>query len=128
MPWNSVESLANSIAALKRQDLLDTWDRMVMDKRQRSRVVSMVYGSKFPLDTKHLQKRPTGVVVMDMPCLFGLREKLGPYQNVARTAPASGSVLAKLQSFSGIRPSPTLLAAAAVGVAAGIAVTRMKRK
>ena len=76
---------------------------MVMDKRQRSRVVSMVYGSKFPLDTKHLQKRPTGVVVTDLPCLFGLRGKLGPYQNVARTVPASGSVLAKLQSLSGIR-------------------------
>ena len=77
---------------------------MVMDKRQRSRVVSMVYGSKFPLDTKQLQKRPMSVEVTDLPGLFGLREKLGPYQNVARTAPASGSVLAKLQSLSGIRP------------------------
>ena len=49
LPWNSVESLAGALKKLTRQDLLMTWDRMTQPAT-RSRIVSCVYGSTFPLE------------------------------------------------------------------------------
>jgi hypothetical protein len=48
LPWKSVESLAGAISRLRREDLLRTWDRLVLP-HNRGRVVSYVYGSTFPL-------------------------------------------------------------------------------
>ena len=48
MPWDSVKTLARRIETLERDDLLKTWDNMILP-RNRCRVVSCVYGSTFPL-------------------------------------------------------------------------------
>jgi len=49
LPWNSAEVLARTIQKLERADLLSVWDSVVENK-ERSRVVSSVYGNTFPLD------------------------------------------------------------------------------
>lgn len=48
IPWDTTKSLASTIRVLTREDLLKTWDRMTHPS-SRSRVVSCVYGKKFPL-------------------------------------------------------------------------------
>lgn len=48
LPWDSSKELAESIQRLTPNDLLNTWDRVVAGKN-RSRIVSHVYGSSFPL-------------------------------------------------------------------------------
>jgi len=48
IPWDTTKSLASTIGGLTREDLLKTWDRMT-HLSSRSRVVSCVYGKKFPL-------------------------------------------------------------------------------
>jgi hypothetical protein len=58
LPWTSVESLANAIARMRREDLIQTWDRLVLSQN-RARVVSYVYGSTFPLQANSLAKAPT---------------------------------------------------------------------
>jgi hypothetical protein len=50
LPWNANKDLANAVVNLNREDLINTWDNVVAGKR-RSRIVSHVYGSTFPLDT-----------------------------------------------------------------------------
>lgn len=50
LPWNSVQSLAAALKELKRQNLIETWDRMTKPDT-RSRIVSCVYGSTFPLES-----------------------------------------------------------------------------
>ena len=48
IPWNTTEALASTIRGLRREDLLNAFDRMTHPST-RSRVISCVYGSKFPL-------------------------------------------------------------------------------
>lgn len=48
IPWNTTKALASTIRGLRRQDLLDTFDRMT-NPSSRARLVSCVYGKKFPL-------------------------------------------------------------------------------
>ncbi|VEU43382.1 unnamed protein product [Pseudo-nitzschia multistriata] len=50
IPWDTTKALASTIRGLGREDLLETFDRMTHPSR-RSRVVSCVYGKKFPLAT-----------------------------------------------------------------------------
>ena len=47
-PWDTSQALASTIRGLNREDLLNTFDRMTHPST-RSRIVSCVYGSKFPL-------------------------------------------------------------------------------
>jgi len=49
IPWDSAKVMAKEIQSLDRSDLLQTWDRVVAGKN-RSRVVSLVYGKTFPLE------------------------------------------------------------------------------
>jgi len=123
LPWKSVEDLAGSIQALQRKDLVETWDRVVLGT-DRSRVVSMVYGSTFPLDEKLARKRATSsksVVVNNAADLLKLRRNLKPYENKVERA----------SQFAKLLPSSTYarlgFAAAAVGVIGFTLSARRKR-
>ncbi len=59
IPWNTTKALASTIRDLGRQDLLETFDRMTHPST-RSRLVSCVYGKKFPL--KEGSHRGTSIV------------------------------------------------------------------
>jgi insulysin len=48
IPWNTTHALASTIRGLRREDILKTYDRLTHPST-RSRVVSCVYGKKFPL-------------------------------------------------------------------------------
>ncbi|MGK3735053.1 MAG: insulysin [Bacillariaceae sp.] len=48
IPWDTTQALASTIRGLNREDLLKTFDRMTHPST-RSRIVSCVYGTKFPL-------------------------------------------------------------------------------
>jgi len=50
IPWNTTNALASAICTLSREDLLETFDRMT-NPSSRSRIISCVYGKKFPLDS-----------------------------------------------------------------------------
>lgn len=79
LPWKSVVSLAGTIEALERQDLLATWDRL-MQPHSRARVVSCVYGTTFPLQPGKIPVR-VGTVVDSIPDIIKLRRRLVPYNN-----------------------------------------------
>ena len=51
LPWNNSQKLAFAIQSLKRDDLLNTWDNVVVGKT-RSRAVCCIYGNSFPLKQK----------------------------------------------------------------------------
>ena len=53
MPWDSGKELADAIEGLNRADLVKTWNDMVVG-RQRTRIVSHVYGNTFPLKDTYL--------------------------------------------------------------------------
>jgi len=85
LPWNSVKTLAETIKSLERNDLLEAWDRVVRSKT-RSRIVSCVYGSTFPL--KKESANGFGVVsslggratsIDSLGILFAKRKQLKPY-------------------------------------------------
>ena len=123
LPWKSVEDLAGAIRSTQRQDLVSTWDRVVLCS-QRSRVTSMVYGSTFPLDEKAAQKRATSkttVVVNDTKDLLKLREEFKAFEN--KTVRAN-SFLRYLPSSTPVRLG---LAAAAIGVVGFTMHSRRKR-
>lgn len=79
LPWNSTKALAAQIEKLDRQDLLDTWDRIVLP-RNRSRISSMVYGSRFPFGTveSRFQSKTITNCISDA---LALRRVLPPYDN-----------------------------------------------
>ena len=52
IPWNTTKALASTIRSLSREDLLKTFDIMT-HPATRSRVVSCVYGKKFPLKSSN---------------------------------------------------------------------------
>lgn len=53
LPWESAKELACAIQSLDHTDLIKTWDNMVAGKK-RSRIVSHVYGSSFPLSDQYV--------------------------------------------------------------------------
>ena len=52
VPWNNSGALASAVVAVERKDIMDCYDRIVLGK-SRSRIVSCVYGSKFPFAGAH---------------------------------------------------------------------------
>ena len=71
LPWDSVEHLAARIRTLNHRDLLSTFDRVVAS---RTRIVSCVYGSKWPLQPHSIQKE--GAIVQSLPGILKVREGL----------------------------------------------------
>ena len=49
LPWNSKRQLASAIKDLNQQDLLHAWDSVIAGKH-RSRIVTHIYGSSFPME------------------------------------------------------------------------------
>lgn len=49
IPWDTIQALASAIRTLTREDLVNTFERMVTNPMTRSRVISCVYGKTFPL-------------------------------------------------------------------------------
>lgn len=123
IPWNSVRDLAAAIQSLEREDLVSTWDRVVLSSN-RSRVTSMVYGSTFPLDERAARMRATSttnVVVDSTSDLVKLRGNLKAFDNtVVRPNP----ILRYLPSPTPVRLG---LTAAAIGVIAFTVHSRRAR-
>ena len=53
-PWESTRELADTVKKLDSKDLLEAWDNVIAGKK-RSRIVSHVYGSSFPLSTANIK-------------------------------------------------------------------------
>jgi len=99
LPWKSAEELAAAIRSVRREDLLKTWDCVVIGP-QRARVASMVYGSTFLLDKKTARQRATSntsVLVNDTKEVAKARGKLKVYDKSMR----------RFSSFSRILSSST---------------------
>jgi hypothetical protein len=80
IPWDSVKPLARTIQSLKRSDLLAAWDRM-MDPKNRSRIVSCVYGKTFPLTTATI---PTDVTTKRLGGLWESVRVVDSFQNLMK--------------------------------------------
>ena len=127
MPWNRKKLLADTIQTLERSDLLQVWDRFVVNKNERSRIVSCVYGSKFPIQPnyKGIPKQQPQSIVNNFPNLLSLRSKLEQY------TPES-SKKCKVKSNNAIilsdlirkmkNPSLTTIGVAAMTIGAGILI------
>jgi hypothetical protein len=131
IPWNSNVSLAATIKGLERGELLETWDRVVMNKP--SRVVSCVYGKKFPLlaNMGKLENYPStkGLVVTTMNDLLTIRKRLKAYDN-SSSLPERRK-LSRL--FSGVSPQHASMGVAAIavvgaGVIGAMALSRKQKK
>ena len=68
LPWDTVEALASTIRNLSRDDLLKTWDRMTHPST-RSRIVSCVYGTTFPLKNDNLTSYSNPILSKTLPLL-----------------------------------------------------------
>ena len=145
MPWESVPSIARAVTNVSRQDLLSTLDRVVLNQNQRSRVLSLIYGKTFPLDTSRLRTWSSSVVVNDLEKLVRLRSSLDFYDNSTRKPKHALFQLARMQSamelyhksirqpgetvaqLLRLRSTWTAVAVVGVGVAAGLTLTRNKK-
>jgi insulysin len=91
MPWDNSKIMASTIRSLCRQDILGTWDRMMLPY-SRARVVSCVYGTTFPLQPSLLpasSSRRT-VIVNSLAEIAEFRSQLGVYDNTpSRLVPQS---------------------------------------
>ena len=85
IPWDNVKSLAAEIENLRREDLVKTWDRLILPK-SRSRVVSHVYGSTFPLPEETRRAASSRRVVDSLDDLIKLRGRLSRYQDGDKNA------------------------------------------
>lgn len=116
LPWRSAETLARRIETLKRDDLLQTWDRLVLP-RSRARIVTQVYGSTFPLDMSRIAKSGT-VVVDNVADIVALRNRFPAFTN-APAAPTPKSIAAFLAY--GL-PTPLLVPSWTLGMVAAVSV------
>lgn len=83
LPWKRMDFLAQRIKALTREELIDTWDRMVQPDT-RCRVVSCVYGKTFPLSTSTTKSDLSGrrmIVNNNFEKLLHFRKELSIYDN-----------------------------------------------
>jgi insulysin len=87
MPWDGAPAVARTIQSLTRADLMETWDSMMLPET-RSRVLSCVYGTTFPLPgdlkstTTSLDQVPPGkptVIVDRLERVVELRQRLSVY-------------------------------------------------
>lgn len=118
LPWITAPILAAAIRGLGRDELLETWDRM-MHTSTRCRLVSCVYGSTFPLDFKLSSDR---VVVDDLGAIIGMRKKLEYFDNTATKIPKG--YLARLMASSNL---PMLAVGTGAAVAAAAFLWRSRR-
>lgn len=96
LPWDNSKPLASAIEKLKREDLVKTWDRLTLPK-SRSRVVSYVYGTTFPLPVDMRSPASARVVVDSLPSLVKLRNQL---PNIDGKTPAPVFISNPISSLS----------------------------
>jgi len=84
LPWDNSKTMANAIGKLKREDLVSTWDRMVRPQT-RSRVVSHVYGSTFPLPAETTKAASSRKIVDSVPGLLKFRGSLARFEGTGKT-------------------------------------------
>lgn len=80
LPWDGKRKLALAINALNRQDLLHTWDSVIAGKR-RSRIVTHIYGSSFPMENS-CKRIPFGLEHTNLNSttdIVKVRNKLSPF-------------------------------------------------
>lgn len=82
LPWKSIHNLAAAIRLLRQEDLVKTWDQLT-HSTSRSRIVSHVYGSTFPLDPAQIRSttRDKVVIVENMDKIKDVRMHLPVYDN-----------------------------------------------
>jgi secreted Zn-dependent insulinase-like peptidase len=131
IPWKSSTPLAASIKGLKRSDLLDTWDRVVMNNP--SRIVSHVYGKKFPLqasiDKSEIKPSASGSVLNNLNDILAIRSTLKGYDNSSKLP--EKRILSRL--LSGLTPQRAFAGVAAValigvGMVGAMSLTRNRKK
>jgi len=117
IPWNSVDQLAEGIRQLQKEDLVQVWDAVITGKT-RARIVSHVYGNKFPMTTS------TGVLgggnwfflkrrIQNMETLLNARRSLPSYTQ--KSSCSKNDWFVRMQ-----RRRMGMAAVAAVGVSLGI--------
>eukprot|EP00814_Leptocylindrus_danicus_P018893 CAMPEP_0116007748 /NCGR_PEP_ID=MMETSP0321-20121206/2472_1 /TAXON_ID=163516 /ORGANISM="Leptocylindrus danicus var. danicus, Strain B650" /LENGTH=1177 /DNA_ID=CAMNT_0003476479 /DNA_START=185 /DNA_END=3718 /DNA_ORIENTATION=+ len=118
IPWDSINDLAAAVRSIERKDLVEAWETLVINKDKRARLVSHVYGSKFPKPkvVKPSKNYENVVQMNSLRDLIEKRRELQVYDNNISTRPMSfwRSSLRKLY-----KPvSPGLKMTMAVGVGA----------
>lgn len=135
LPWESTKSLASAIKSLERVDLMDVWNRVVADNCERSRVVSCVYGKKFPLSETFkglasVSKMDKGSVVNNFDELLNLRTQLKQYSSRVPELKKHARVVPEF--FSKLKFSKTawgVAGAALIGAGiVGLGVSRRQHK
>lgn len=131
LPWNSVEVLARKVEGMQREDLLNVWDSVVAGK-SRSRVVSCVYGSTFPLDATGIpapgattRGAPPPQVVKSMEEIFQTRSQLMSYDPEKRTK--QRGLLRGLVHTLGGKRNASIAAVALIGIGGAIGLSVFSR-
>lgn len=131
IPWKSLTPLAARIKILERGDLLDTWDRVVFNNP--SRIVSCVYGKKFPLQTSldkgEVKSSASCSVLNNMNDILAIRNTLKGYDNSSKLP--EKSKLSRL--LLGLTPQRAFAGVATValigaGVVGAMSWTRDRKK
>jgi len=113
IPWNNAPVLAAQIRKLSRDDLLRTWDRIVLPAH-RSRVVSMVHGSSFPFSEDKAKPRPFAKTVSNsVQDILSLRKEFRPFDMTPSELRNNSSIFARLAKN---RPVAALAAASVFGM------------
>lgn len=97
LPWDNAKIMACAIEKLKRKDLVATWDRLIL-RKSRSRAVSHVYGSTFPLSEEVRKTSSSRLVVDSVQELVKLRGRLNRYQGVGMSNGFTGQLISQLSS------------------------------
>jgi hypothetical protein len=97
LPWDNAKIMAGAIEKLKRNDLVATWDRLIL-RKARSCAVSHVYGSTFPLSEDVRKTTSSRLVVNSVQELVKLRGRLHRYPGDGRSNGFTGQLISQLSS------------------------------
>ena len=76
MPWTSIEQLAAAVEDVKREDLINVWNSMIINKSTRARVVSHVYGTTFPISKGVVENNDGGKRLDTIESILSYRKSL----------------------------------------------------
>lgn len=118
--WDNPQVMANALRGLDRSYLLQVFDELVIKQETRTRIVSTVYGSTFPMPTE-LQTRQASSTISSLEDLLTKRSKMIPYDPTTNYQRQSSSTFSSLMRSVGKHRSALHYAAAAavmIGVGA----------
>lgn len=120
LPWDNSKVVARTIRSLRREDLLDAWDRLMLPHTS-ARVVSCVYGTTFPLPALRNQLPQSTsqrtVIVDALADVQQLRQQLRVY-DLSPSPAKSSNLFSRLPAVSSPVAAAAIFGASAV-VAAG---------